>query len=52
MSFYIEKQFEAAVAHRVHNQYLCDSLRDNCSRTNPCRNIHGHTALFTVGLTS
>lgn len=52
MSYYIEKSFEAAVAHRVYNQYLNNDLRDNNLRPCPCKNIHGHTATFLVGLSS
>lgn len=52
MSYYIEKQFEAAVAHRIHNQSLCNTMRDNVKRANPCRNCHGHTTTFMVGLSS
>ena len=52
MSYYIEKSFEAAVAHRVYNQYLNSDLRENNLRPCPCKNIHGHTATFLVGLTS
>lgn len=50
--YYIEKQFDAAVAHRVHNQQLCGILRDNVNRAAPCKSIHGHSATFIVGLTS
>ena len=52
MGYYIEKSFEAAVAHRVYNQYLNVDLRDNNLRPCPCKNIHGHTATFLVGLSS
>lgn len=37
MSYYIEKQFEAAVAHRIWGQQLCDTLTGGMSRKAPCR---------------
>lgn len=52
MSYYIEKQFEAAVAHRIHNQKLCDVLTGGMSRKAPCVSAHGHSSIFLVGLTS
>lgn len=52
MSYVIEKQFEAHVAHRVHNQCLFNCLRGGETRKDPCRNIHGHTANFIVRLES
>ena len=51
MSYYIEKQFDAAVAHRVHNQSLCQVMTGEM-RKNPCKCYHGHTATFLIGLTS
>ena len=51
MSYYIEKQFEAAVAHRIHNQRLCSDLYKG-SRSNPCKCYHGHTSTFLIGLSS
>lgn len=52
MSYVIEKQFEAHVAHRVHNQCPFNCLRGGETRKDPCRNIHGHTANFIVRLES
>ena len=52
MSYYIEKQFEAAVAHRIFSQWLCDTLTGGMSRKAPCRAIHGHSSVFMVGLES
>ena len=50
MSYYIEKQFEASVAHRISQQNLCQTLRDNNTRSNPCKCYHGHTSTFLIGL--
>lgn len=52
MSYVIEKQFEAHVAHRVHNQCLYDCLRGGEKRPEPCKSWHGHTANFIVRLES
>ena len=52
MSYVIEKQFEAHVAHRVHNQCLFDCLRGGENRPNPCKSWHGHSANFIVRLES
>lgn len=51
MSYYIEKQFECAVAHRVYNQELCQTMYGG-GRSNPCRSIHGHSAVFMIGIES
>lgn len=51
--YYIEKTFDNLhVAHRVFNQQLFSCMRDNCNRDEMCRKIHGHSALFRIGLTS
>lgn len=51
MSYYIEKQFDAAVAHRIHNQSLCQVMTGEM-RKNPCKCYHGHTSTFLIGLSS
>jgi 6-pyruvoyltetrahydropterin/6-carboxytetrahydropterin synthase len=52
LSYYIEKQFEAACAHRISTQYLCEALRDDDFRPAPCKNIHGHNVTFLIGISS
>lgn len=52
MSYYIEKQFEGHVAHRIDSQKLCSALTGGMTRTAPCRAIHGHSASFFIGLES
>lgn len=52
MSYYIEKQFEGHVAHRIDSQKLCRVMIGDMKRTTPCRAIHGHSAVFMVGLES